>query len=146
MKIYGTNSETNASALNLKEYLKVNQGVHPEMSLIKRIFVPNKYQTFTFVTDHNFKVSIRDTSPLFAKFMDDIEMMAAHSLVLKVRIIDSKTLKWQLVEDEDSRIEWSEDDYGWVCNNVQSRSAEKPAIIETKRKSKKQLDIDLSVS
>lgn len=133
MRTIGQSDDRPAKTPTLREYFKQHNDSTPKQSLVVRVFLPNKYETYGFITDHDFRVQVRKGQPLYDLLADEIEMCAATSEPLWVRVLDGAKGLWELAGDDSSRISWTDNDYGFTCTGLEKRSATEPVKSESRR-------------
>ena len=127
MTTYGSADESKPKTPTLRQYLKKTGGRVAHESLVKRIFIPNQYETYTFVTDNGFKVSLYPGNSLFDFLVSNIDGFAEREEYLVIRVVSTTPLVWELASVDDYRIEWDRDDYGFTCADAKKRSAKEPS-------------------
>lgn len=119
---YGQSEERSGKTPTLRQYLKQSGGKHPNSSRVKRIFVPNKYENYSFVTDHDFRVTANSGSTLYDFLESDLDGIIEREECLSVWLDDASKFQWSLQSDDSYRTEWTRDDYGFVNAGTQKRS------------------------
>lgn len=115
LSIGGTNSGEQKTP-TLRQFIERNNGKFPLRSNVKIIFKPNEYGSYTFITDHNFRVQLEkgsSTAEEFEAILDDL--IQEESTVMVIPIVEKK-VSFQLAIDTDSNSEWKVMDWGFKCS------------------------------
>lgn len=83
-------------------------------SSVKVVFKPNTYGGYSLVTDHKFRVEVREDNPLHGVISDNLEDWAKNNISLWVRVINPEKVSWSLVESTDDIAEWEEKPWGYT--------------------------------
>lgn len=97
----------------LRQYIQQNGGKAPNRSTVKIIFPPGKYETFTLLTDHGFRVSVDSNSPMFEVMKEQIDGWCLGCSSLVVSVDDVEKVQWSLNIDTDEAADWEVFTWGW---------------------------------
>jgi len=127
----------NQEIVTLARFLKTKKENAPPRSFISTVLKPNKYQNWTFVCEHGFKVLVYENSPIFNDLKDFLENAAKNGEALFVKLLDLDNAGWTFVIDTYESAEWESKDFGWKCAISQKKSTPEKKSTRTKsRKSK----------
>lgn len=113
LSIGGDNSGDSKTP-TLRQFIERNGGKHPMRSNAKIVFNPNEYGSYTFITDHNFRVQLEKGSQAALEFEEQLEEMQndASTVVILPRV-DGKKCYFALAIDTDSNSDWEKAPWGF---------------------------------
>lgn len=115
MKLVGSSKSDTAKTPTLRQWWKALNGeTTKDVHIVKIVFVPNKYKTFTLVTESDFRVSVEYGSPIYDWLQKEFNCIINDERCLGVHIDDGEKGHWSLVDMEATRVDWEEHDWGIV--------------------------------
>ncbi|MGL5936591.1 MAG: hypothetical protein ACRCZI_13335, partial [Cetobacterium sp.] len=93
MVIIGSQQGDSNKAVTLRKWLTTN-AVFPEICLVKVVFRPSTWSSFSMVTEQNFRVSVKQDSNLEKALLQDLESWVDTGRVLGIKITDVDRSAW----------------------------------------------------
>lgn len=128
----GSQSSDTPKTPTLKQYIQQQGGKCPNRSTVKMIFLPGKFDTWSFITDHGFRVSIDQSNSLYDIVTDTVMEWIRTDTCLTVVVSDPKTTKWSLSVDTDENSDWQVFEWGYKLSLMpkKKRDRTKTATVE----------------
>lgn len=115
MKSIGSAKSDTAKTPTLRQWWKSLDGEKTkEVHTVKIVFVPNKYKTYTLVTDTDFRVSVQYGNPIYEWLEQNFNDVINNEVCLGVHIDDGEKGHWSLVDMEATRVDWEEHAWGII--------------------------------
>lgn len=118
-KIGSTSTDTPKTP-TLRQYAK-NHGSTPNHSHAVRIFKAGKYGNWSIITDHNFRVSFGEDSPLVREFTANADEWIHEDCALVVLVENGEKGLWSLGIDDEHKTTWVEYEWGWHLADLEKR-------------------------
>lgn len=110
---FGSQSSDTPRTPTLRQWCKANPDNPIPGSVVKVIFNPGLYASYTFVTEHEFKVSVEKGSPLATYLENVLPQSLCEEVCLWIRIKDREKGSWALEGIEGTLTDWEEKVWGW---------------------------------
>lgn len=117
----GSRNSADSKTPTLRQFIERNNGKFPLQSNVKIIFKPNEYGSYTFITDHNFRVQLEKGSDTALEFETMVETLIQEETTIMVIPIVEKRVSFELAINTDSNSEWSVMDWGYKCTLLPPR-------------------------
>ena len=114
----GSQSSSVPKTPTLRQWIKNNPDSEVHCSLCKIIFKPTAYASYTFVTEHDFKVVVEKNTVLDDYLQTSLCQALDEGGCLYILIKDRSKGSWSLARNEGSEQEWSEFPWGWKAGEV----------------------------
>ena len=111
----GSRNSGETKTPTLRQFIQNNNGKFPTQSNVKVIFNPNDYGSYTFITDHNFRVQLEKGSDTALEFGAMVENLISEEATLVIIPIVEKKISFELGINTDSNSEWVVMDWGYKC-------------------------------
>lgn len=102
----------------LRQYFQAKDGKVPIDNLVSIVFKPNKAPNWSFVTEHNFRVSILEDNPLHSVISDGIDEWIENGTVLYVRVTNGSKGQFELILEDEETTEWEVFDWGYKASEL----------------------------
>lgn len=104
----------------LRQWCKQNPGTDVHVSQVKFVFNPGSFASYSFVTEHNFRVSVEKETPL-ASFLEQVLPNALREGVcLYIQIKNHEKGSWAISALNGNEVEWQEAKWGWKAGEVRA--------------------------
>lgn len=110
----GGDNSGDSKTPTLRQFVERNNGKYPLRSNVKIVFNPNKYGSYTFITDHNFRVQLEEDSVASQEFTEQLEEMQKDgATVVVLPRVENKKCYFALAIDTDSNSDWEATSWGY---------------------------------
>lgn len=110
----GGDNSGDSKTPTLRQFVERNNGKYPLRSNAKIIFNPNEYGSYTFITDHNFRVQLEKGSVASEEFTEQLEEMERDgATVVILPRVEGKRCYFALAIDTDSNSDWERAPWGF---------------------------------
>lgn len=106
----------------LRKFLSVMPN-YPQISTVKVIFTPGRYDCYSFITEAGYRVNVYDTSPFFSELRQDLEDWVYQDICLGIRVDDPGKASWTLVEVPSTKASWISMPWGWKLGETYSTAS-----------------------
>lgn len=130
-QILGSGDDERPPTLMLKDFALLNPGKLPVASHVKIIFLPTKVPNYSLITDHEFRVNIHRTSPLFQLFLDELHQWEKEGIVLQVLPSSDKPGDFSLAIEDARVCDWRIENWGYRLSPDRKRP--RPAAVKVTR-------------
>ncbi len=111
-RLIGSQKSDSTKTPTLRQYYNAN-GSAPEMSYVKRIFKPNKTNSYALITDHDFRVNVPEDSEVYTVMNIELQSWALNDVALFVKVDDAAKGSFSVGIDDECRTVWRENEYGY---------------------------------
>lgn len=126
----------------LRQFIEKNNGKFPVQSNVKVIFNPNEYGSYTFITDHNFRVQLEKGSDTALEFQAMVENLIQEESTIMVIPIVGKKVSFDLAINTDSNSEWTVMNWGYKCSLLPPQKKQTGKKNQTLSKSSVATEVD----
>lgn len=109
----GSLNSGEAKTPTLRQFLEKNNGKFPLQSNVKIIFNPNEYGSYTFITDHNFRVQLEKGSDTALELQTMLDQFIREETTLVIIPIIEKRVSFEVGASTDCNSEWTVMDWGY---------------------------------
>lgn len=109
---FGSFTSDKPKTPTLKQFIKQNNGSCPQQSNVKILFPPGKYDQYSLITDHDFRVSVSSLSDVYRILEENIDTWIYNQATLVVVIEDKEKALWSLGIDTDLNSSYESFDWG----------------------------------
>jgi hypothetical protein len=110
----GSDNSGDSKTPTLRQFVERNNGKYPLRSNVKIVFNPNEYGSYSFITDHNFRVQLLEGSQAAIEFAEQLdEMIQSGSTVVVLPRVEAKKCYFALGIDTNSNSDWEVRDWGY---------------------------------
>jgi hypothetical protein len=134
----GGDNSGDSKTPTLRQFVEKNNGKYPLRSNVKIVFNPNQYGSYSFITDHNFRVQLADNSEAAKEFAFGLEEMQRDgSTIVVLPRVEGKRCYFALAIDTDSNSDWEARDWGYKLqlrekkNQTGSKTRQKGKVAES---------------
>ena len=125
---FGSQSTDTPKTPTSRQWIKQNPDNAVSACLVKVVFKPTAYASYTFVTEQDFKVVVEKGSALASYLDGSLSDALLADTCLYVQIKDRQKGSWSLSGLETSEQSWQEFNWGWKSGEVKAlRSPKKKA-------------------
>ena len=122
---FGSQERDTPKTLTLRQWCKQNPDIPLESSIVKVVFKPTTYASYTFVTEHDFKVVVEKGSTLAHYLEENLQSALDAGTCLYIRITNRDKGSWAVSALEGNKQFWEEMNWGWLSDGTVIASAPK---------------------
>lgn len=127
--ILGSQDSDRPTTPTLRQWYRLEAGMGIKTSMVTTIFKPNKYGHYSFVTEHDFRVTVSKGSSLATALEEHIPVCVENDTSLVIEILDGEKGAWRIGTLENTKCQWDEESWGFKCSRVYE--VKKPTAIKT---------------